>query len=210
MSPAAVVPLADLTPYLLQQAALRASLLQTSFGSAVGDWDDLRQDLALDCLRRLPKFDASRGDWKGFVRGVVRNHACVLAARQIRRPEVRPLDTGADCGRPLEAAAGETDDLPSKDFWPVLELTLDTQRVLADLPHELQTLARSLAHMPISAICRRTGLSRFRVERKLRRIRAAFEAAGIFSTGLSSGRKGTRRRTLTLNEIDSLRSNQWK
>ena len=53
MMPAVAIPLADFTPYLLQQTALRASLLQTSFGFAADDWDDLRQDLALDCLRRL-------------------------------------------------------------------------------------------------------------------------------------------------------------
>ena len=93
MMPAAVaIPLADVTPYLLQQTALRASLLQTSFGFAADDWDDLRQDLALDCLRRLPRFDGSRGNWKGFVHGVVRNHACVLAARQIERRQFEPVE----------------------------------------------------------------------------------------------------------------------
>jgi hypothetical protein len=89
---AATIPLADFTPYLLQQTALRASLLQTSFGFAADEWDDLRQDLALDCLRRLPKFDSSRGNWQGFVRGVVRHHACVLASRQKYRPQSQPIE----------------------------------------------------------------------------------------------------------------------
>ena len=96
MIPAMPVPQAEFTPYLLQQTGLRASLLQTSFGFAADDWDDLRQDLALDCLRRLPRFDASRGNWKGFVHGVVRNHACVLASKQARRPELQCLAEDGD------------------------------------------------------------------------------------------------------------------
>ena len=96
MTPTAAVPLGEFTPYLLRQTGLRASLLLTSFGFSSDDWDDLQQDLVLDCLRRMPKFNASRGDWKGFVRGVVRNHACVLASRQIRRREFQPLQMGTD------------------------------------------------------------------------------------------------------------------
>ena len=89
---AGTTPRADFTPYLLQQTALRASLLQTSFGFAADEWDDLRQDLALDCLRRLPRFDGVRGNWQGFVRGVVRHHACDLASRQKYRQQFQPLE----------------------------------------------------------------------------------------------------------------------
>ena len=137
--PAAVaIPLADVTPYLLQQTALRASLLQTSFGFAADDWDDLRQDLALDCLRRLPRFDGSRGNWKGFVHGVVRNHACVLASRQIQRRQFQPLefDTGSEL--PDGSLTGKADEEPAEDFRPFLELGLDTERVLAGLPEDLR------------------------------------------------------------------------
>src|SRR5579884_1714713 len=108
-----IVPLTDFTPYLLQQTALRASLLQAHFGFAADDWDDLRQELALDCLRRLPRFDSSRGNWKGFVRGVVRNHTCVLASRQIHRRRFQSLEDGADVD-------GETYDTPAEDIRPVL------------------------------------------------------------------------------------------
>ena len=86
MTPAMPVPQTEFTPYLLQQAGLRASLLQTSFGFAADDWDDMRQDLALDCLRRLPNFDPARGDWRQFVHGVVRNHSCNLASHHTNRP----------------------------------------------------------------------------------------------------------------------------
>jgi DNA-directed RNA polymerase specialized sigma24 family protein len=167
---AATVPMADFTPYLLQQTALRASLLQTSFGFAADDWEDLRQELALDCLRRLPWFDRSRGNWQGFVRGTVRHHACVLASRQIRRPAVEPLPSDGE---------SEANEVPSEDFWPLLELGLDTERVLAGLPEDLRRLAHYLAEMPVSAVRRRTGLSAAQINQNIRRIRAAFVSAGI-------------------------------
>jgi RNA polymerase sigma-70 factor (ECF subfamily) len=170
-----MMPSAEFTPYLLQQTALRASLLQSSFGFAAADWDDLRQDLALDCLRRLPKFDGSRGSWKGFVRGVVRNHACVLAARQVRCPQFEPLENDAAA----DGTTGDVRDLPTTDIRAALELGLDTERVLAGLPDDLRTIARYLAHMPISAACRKTGLTPSQLSRRIRRIRAAFTAAGL-------------------------------
>src|SRR5271165_1099217 len=71
-------------PYILQQASCRASLLVATAGFRSDDWEDLRQEMVLDCLRRSPKFDPSRGDWQGFIRGVVRNHATVLAMRRHR------------------------------------------------------------------------------------------------------------------------------
>ena len=179
MMPAVAIPLADVTPYLLQQTALRASLLQTSFGFAADDWDDLRQDLALDCLRRLPRFDGSRGSWKGFVHGVVRNHACVLASRQLQRRQFQPVEFDGDSELPDGSLTGKPDQARAEDFRPFLELGLDTERVLAGLPEDLQTFARYLAEMPISAVRRKTELSLTQVNRRIRQIRAAFTAAGL-------------------------------
>ncbi len=167
---AATIPLTDFTPYLLQQTALRASLLQTSFGFAADEWDDLRQDLALDCLRRLPRFDSSRGNWQGFVRGVVRHHACVLASRQKCRRLFQPLEES-------ECVDGRHE--PAEDLRPVLELGVDTDQVLAGLPEDLAGIARLLADMPVSAVRRETGLTTAHLNRKIARIRAAFTAAGL-------------------------------
>ena len=179
MSAAVAIPLADVTPYLLQQTALRASLLQTSFGFAADDWDDLRQDLALDCLRRLPRFDGSRGNWKGFVHGVVRNHACVLASRQLQRRQFQRVEFDGDSELPDGSLIGKADQAPAEDFRPFLELGLDTERVLAELPEDLQRIAQYLAEMPISGVRRKTGLTLAQLNQRIRRIRAAFMAAGF-------------------------------
>jgi RNA polymerase sigma-70 factor (ECF subfamily) len=180
MMPTAV-PQADFIPYLLRQTALRASLLQASFGFAADDWDDLRQDLALDCLRRLPRFDASRGSWKGFVHGVVRNHACVLASRQARRPESLCLaeDGQADADSVEDVSRFDVHFVVADDLCPALELSLDMRRVLDGLPEELRAVAHHLAEMPVYAVRQVTGLSSSELNRKITRIRAAFVAAGL-------------------------------
>ena len=72
-------------PFVIQQAEIRASRLIGSHGFSRDDWDDLRQDLLLDYLERLPQFDGGRGDLRGFMFGVVRHRAAQLVARQHRQ-----------------------------------------------------------------------------------------------------------------------------
>jgi DNA-directed RNA polymerase specialized sigma24 family protein len=188
MTPAMPVPQSEFTPYLLQQAGLRASLLRSNFGFAADDWDDFRQDLALDCLRRLPRFDCQRGNWHGFVRGVVRNQACVLALRQKRRTQFQHLDFPAGPDRPDTTSDDAKTDLRVADFSASLELGLDTQRVLASLPDDLRRIAQDLALMPLSAVRRKTGLTLAQLERRIVRIRAAFTAAG-YGVGARGGNR---------------------
>jgi len=179
MTSAMPAPQTEFTPYLLQQAGLRASLLQLSFGFAADDWDDLRQDLALDCLRRLPRFDESRGNWEGFVRGVVRNHACVLASQLASRPTFLPISAADGADTAEERWGIDPHDLQAEDFRPALELSLDIWRAIASLPEELQALAHLLSRLSMDAVRRKTGLTASQLDRKVRRIRAAFMAAGI-------------------------------
>ena len=180
MMPASAVPMADFVPFLLQQTALRASLLQTSFGFAADDWDDARQDLALDCLRRLPRFDEGRGSWRGFVRGVVRHHACALASQYTRRPVICSLDAREDSEDAETCDAASSVDGESEDFRPALEMSLDVARALAGLPPDLRNLARLLSQHSLDAVRRSTGMTLSQLDRKIRCIRAALLAAGIF------------------------------
>ncbi len=180
MIPAMPVPQTEFTPYLLQQAGLRASLLQTSFGFAADDWDDMRQDLALDCLRRLPNFDPARGDWRQFVHGVVRNHSCNLASHHTNRPLLCSIVAADESESAEELAGSDPQDIPAADFRPALELRLDIRRALASLPKEIQTLARLLSRFSRHAVRLKTGLTVSQLDRKIRQIRAAFVAAGIY------------------------------
>jgi len=179
MTQALPVPQEDFTPFLLRQAGLRASLLKSSFGLAADDWEDLRQDLALDCLRRLPNFDPARGDWRQFVHGVVRNHACTLASRTRTRPIFVPFGDAEDARAAEELARLAPREANVEDDRDVLDLRLDVRRALASLPEELQALAHLLSTLSRHAVRRKTGLTAAQLDRKIQRIRAAFSAAGF-------------------------------
>jgi RNA polymerase sigma-70 factor, ECF subfamily len=167
-------------PYVLTQASCRASQLVSSARFRSDDWEDLKQEMVLDLIRRSPKFDPARGDWQGFVRGVVRNHAAVLVVRERRRTPVvlaedmrnREEDGDADS---LDAL----DKRQSSSGMDALHLSLDVRRILAGLPTPLQSVAVLLCDMHVQEACRYTGKSRSSVYRMISQLRVYFEQAGL-------------------------------
>jgi RNA polymerase sigma-70 factor, ECF subfamily len=182
-------------PYILQQASCRASLLVATAGFTWADWEDLRQDILVDCLRRMRNFDPARGDWHGFVRGVTRNQATVLVIRARRRvPEVLDRDlihqqdaSDVEWLDTLDKRSGR------KGVVDALHLSIDVRRVLESLPVQLQSLAGLLGQMPVQDVCRHTGRSRSRVYQMTRQIREAFIAAGMGSNRGSARESNAKR-----------------
>ena len=82
---------------ILGEAARLARRLAHRLGLAADHADDLRQELLVDLLERLARFDASRSPFTAFARLVMRHHAATLAERWIRelRRPVLPLVDGA-------------------------------------------------------------------------------------------------------------------
>jgi RNA polymerase sigma-70 factor (ECF subfamily) len=172
---------ASVDPYILQQASCRASLLVASAGFRSDDWDDLRQEMILDCLRRSPKYDPSRGDWQGFVRGVVRNHAAVLVTRRRRRFRREVL---AEDLSPEEMKSGDDPldflaNVAEHEFAAALQMSIDVERVMTGLPLQLKALALLLSKFSVIEVCAKTGKSRSRVYQMTRQLRDAFIRAGF-------------------------------
>ena len=155
-------------PFVTRQAEIRASRLVACSGFTQDDWEDLRQDLLLDYLERLPLFDSRRGDARGFMFGVVRHRAAQLAAEQRRR-----LQALADNG-----------GSPHKHVVVDHDLRLDVAAVLARLPEHLRVTAELLSEQTPREVARVTGKSRSRVYQMIGEIRAAFEEAGVRPAGL--------------------------
>ena len=182
-------------PYILQQASCRASLLVFRSGFERDDWEDLRQEMVLDCLERSPRFDPDRGDWRGFVRGVVRNHSTLLARRESRRIRLETLMVAADEPVPegdleceiLQAAS----ELATDDPTPALALSADVQRVVASLPANLQTLASELTEMTVAEIASKRGRSTQWIYQLLKKLRRAFVEAGVTPESMQR-RRGNR------------------
>jgi RNA polymerase sigma factor (sigma-70 family) len=174
--------------YAIAHASLRARLLCTTAGFSWNEMDDARQDLLLDYLRRLPKFDGGRGDRDAFVRGVMRNHATVLAKRRhrIARREVLADDLPRTDERSESDLSEILDGLHQHEIEPALQISIDVKRVLDGLPDRLHRLARLLSELSVLEACLAIGKSRSTVYQMMRQIRAAFIHAGLEPRGVSS------------------------
>jgi RNA polymerase sigma-70 factor (ECF subfamily) len=160
---------AAIDPFVLQQAEIRASRIVGTTGYTPDDWEDLRQELLLDYVRRQPRFDPARGHQRGFAFGIVRHHAAKLARARNRArtvselPDVHP----APC-------ACATPSLETE-----LHLRIDVEKVLSRLPEHLRTLAVQLTEMSPREVCLESGRSRSCIYRWIAELRRAFLAAGI-------------------------------
>ena len=171
-----------MSPTLLQdlnrEASVRASFMVSNSTFSRDDWEDLRQEMILDCLRRAKWFDSSRGEWKPFVRRVMLNRSMDLFTQRNKRAQ-RELTGGniADlkADKDFEALSATAVSSGSEG----LDLYVDVQRVLACLPSALQQLADQLSSMRVVEICAKSGQPRTRIYRMIRRLRNEFEAAGL-------------------------------
>ena len=165
---------------ILEQASCRASLLVATAGFRSDDWDDLRQEMVLDCLRRSSKFDPARGEWPVFVRGITWNQATVLIRRKHRRAKWETLAEDVFASQ-LEQGHTLDDVLPagSGDLVDDLHLRLDVARILGSLPPQLRLLARLLSIMPVCDVCVSMGKSRSRIYQMTGEVREAFVRAGL-------------------------------
>jgi DNA-directed RNA polymerase specialized sigma24 family protein len=170
--------------YLLQQASCLASLLVTTAGFPRDEWPDVRQELISDCLRRSPKFDPSRGDWEGFVRGVMRNHAKVLIKRRHRRMQ-REVLAGDISHHDAGAGDVETREDPKTvsggrhEIEAGIQLSIDIRRLINSMPPKLQEIALRLTESSVLEVSAQTGRSRSGVYKLTRQMRPMFVQAGL-------------------------------
>jgi DNA-directed RNA polymerase specialized sigma24 family protein len=170
---------APLDQYALEQATIRARLLSATAGIPSQEIDDLRQELLLDLFRRSSRFDSERGQWRGFVNGVLRHKAGVLATSRYRRTshEVFVADLARAGSEDTEAMTFDT--LDWQDPTEGLEVSIDARRVLGQLPPDLQYLARLLTEFSVQEVGFAIGKSRSRVYQMVRQLRDAFYRAGF-------------------------------
>ena len=155
--------------------------------------EDTEQDLVIDLLRRLPRFDPTKATLHTFITRVVEHRvATIIEAQKAGLRDYR-LEAGSlDERRP--DADGNLDDSP-----PVLDqdeyrrevlasavrdddlhaLRQDLDKVIAQLPPTLQKLCHRLQTSTVAEISRETGIPRGTLYESINKIRAHFERAGL-------------------------------
>ena len=180
-------------PYAVQLIKYKARQLVGQAGFTVSDRDDLEQELVLDLLRRLPKFDSERAQLNTFIARVVEHRIATLiearkaGIRDYRRCPFSLNDRFEDEeGRSVE----RVDTLDQEDYLlrtgaqsrPADELsalTIDVAAVLERLPLELRELCRRLKAESVTEISRDTGVPRGTIYESIKKLREIFEDARL-------------------------------
>jgi DNA-directed RNA polymerase specialized sigma24 family protein len=183
------ITLADLST-LIAEADAAARRLRRKLVLPAADHDDLRQDLLVDLICRLPGFDARRGSIGAFANIVLRNQSSRIAMRHHRQRRAQggsllslevPL---AGTREPVGDTLTEDDGLAA---WhgqtccaaAVTELHQALQGALARLPAEDRRFCAALAHRPVTALAAEGFGSRSALYRRLADLRHVLTAHGL-------------------------------
>ena len=181
-------------PYAVEIIRFKARQLVGQAGFTASDRDDLEQELILDLLRRLPKYDPSRAKRNTFIARVVEHKiATLIEAQTAHKRDYRRCPCSLnerfeeeEEGRSVERA----ETLDQEDYLlrigvepgaaeELRGLALDVATVVETLPPELRDLCRRLEQETVSEISRDTGVSRATLYESITRLREIFEDAGL-------------------------------
>ena len=184
----------ELTDYALELIHHKARKLVGTAGFTEDDVDDVKQELTLDLLQRLPKFDPAKATHNTFVARLVERKICNLIRHRTQelrdhRREACSLNDDIDVGEDepkqrLVTISQDDHDLRSGKYRrPASEredLQLDISSVLANLPAKLRRAGELLMTMTVAQVARRLGVPRGTFyETHVAPLRAALEARGL-------------------------------
>jgi RNA polymerase sigma-70 factor (ECF subfamily) len=183
-----------LTAYALETIHHKARELVNKAGFTEDDVDDIEQEMALDLVERLPKFDPAKATNNTFVARLVDRKISSLIRTRLR--EMRDPDreecslsdaVNEEDGVKVELGASISEDehdlRTGKYNRPSVkrqDLSLDVAEMISDLPPELQPIAEALASMSVKEAGRKLGIPRWKLhEVYVPALREAFAARGL-------------------------------
>ncbi|SHF31363.1 RNA polymerase sigma-70 factor, ECF subfamily [Ruegeria intermedia] len=175
---------------LTLEADRAARRLHRKLALSAPDLDDLRQDLLVDLICRLPSFDARRGSIGAFANIVLRNQCSRIAIRHHRQRRAQggsplSLDVRLTGSRePIGETLSEDDGLAA---WHGQDrdaqadsLTRESLRTaLARLPEDDRRFCRALAHRSVTSLAADGFGSRSALYRRLADLRLVLTAHGL-------------------------------
>lgn len=175
---------------LIEEATFAARRLHRKLVLPTADLDDLRQDLLVDLICRLPGFDARRGTIGAFANIVLRNQSSRIAIRHHRQRRAQggaviSLDAPVAGGtEPLRCMLAEADGLAAwhgqdRSTEDDAETHHDLARALGGLPDDMRGLCAALGTCTVPEIVSRTGISRSALYRHIARLRLDLAMRGF-------------------------------
>ncbi len=174
----------SLDGYASRLIKFKARQLSRRAGFSACDREDIEQDLTLDLLERLPRYDPAKASLNTFVARIV-DHKVVsilrfqqAAKRNRGREDCSLNDPVRDTdGRLVDRhqTTPEAANVPQQ----LRELEHDVAELLADLPELQRAIALGLGTGTVNAVSIDLGLSRSAVKRQIAAMRARFEDVGL-------------------------------
>jgi RNA polymerase sigma-70 factor, ECF subfamily len=171
----------------LHLARIRSRQVARAYRLLPDDADDIQQELVLDYLRRLPRFESHRGSRTAFAQLTIRNRISTLVAERSAssrgyRACHLPLDElpAATFPCPRQAQVALID--PKTGIAPDARLVqrLDVKRAMKHLTVPLKRICILLMICDkASEVADMAGISRATLYRRILLIRAAFVQAGL-------------------------------
>lgn len=182
-------------PRTMQLIRRTARQLARRPGFADAGREDLEQELALELLQRRSAHEPAKGTLAAFAAGVLRQRvADLLQERGAEKrgggsrtlslnDEVRGEDgERADRADALDAADGERRlGAHSLSELERCACRMDVEAALARLPEHLRRLCEVLRNVPVAEAARHMGVTRYRLGRDLRHVRALLVTFGVTS-----------------------------
>ncbi len=180
-------------PYAVEIIRFKARQLVGQAGFTASDRDDLEQELILDLLRRLPKYDPSRAKRNTFIARLVDHKIATLieAQKAVRRDYRRRTCSLNERFKDEDGHVAErVETLDQEDYLlgagiepgqpeELRALVLDVAAVVETLPPELRELCRRLGQETVTEVSRDTGVSRATLYESVTRLRKIFEDTGL-------------------------------
>jgi len=161
-------------------------------GITISDRADIEQELAQKILTQMGSFNPAQGHWYVFVTTVVERYVSnILRDRRAEKRDHRratslssiveyddrgPIVLSDVIGQREYDARRQRSPRAASDH---VELGADVETVLATLPIATRALAHRLMHASVSEVARATALPRTTILGRMKRIRRAFDNAGL-------------------------------
>jgi RNA polymerase sigma-70 factor (ECF subfamily) len=179
--------------YAVKLIRHKARQLVGRAGLVEADRDDLEQDMLMDLLRRLPRFDPGKAKRETFIARIVEHRVAVIIGTQ--KAGLRDYRRNAGSLDDWCAAeGGGTGDAPpvldqnsyrretleaARQNEDLRDLRRDMARIVDELPSDLRDLCRRLLTSTVSEVSRETGVPRGTIYESVQKLRSRFERAGL-------------------------------
>lgn len=179
--------------YAVRLIKFKARQLVGHAGFTDSDQDDLEQEMVIDLLWRLPKFDPGKAKRNTFISRVVEHKVANLIEAQLSvHRDYRRY--GCSLNEQVEFEEGESaerSELVSEDDYlqrtkrksapaqKTTELAIDLDVFLTKLPEELRSLCDLLAEETLTEISNRTRVPRSTLYESIKQLRRLLKKAGF-------------------------------